>query len=134
MEWIFYLRSHILMKKMFGIWWNSESIGDFWRNWNLPVHDFTKELIYDPLINRMICKSTAVFVCFLFSGFVHDYVVSITLRFYNGRFLCGMLVQISLYHFTIVVKELAPSFVNTFFQLCICVVERTTNIGDVLDL
>ncbi|ELA42863.1 uncharacterized protein VICG_00178 [Vittaforma corneae ATCC 50505] len=109
-------------EKIFGEWWNSRSTADFWKNWNLPVHNFMKEHIYTPLIKRGVNRSGATFVCFLFSGFIHEYVVSMTLKFFNGWFLLGMVVQIPLYYITNMMKEKAPSIANSFFWICFCAV------------
>lgn len=109
-------------EKLFSDWWNSRTVGEFWRNWNLPVHEFMKFHIYNPLVENNYGKTIAMLACFLFSGFVHEYVVSMTLRFFNGWFLYGMLVQIPLYYITNIFKEKIPSLANLFFWFCFSVI------------
>src|SRR6187551_3596621 len=33
-------------------WWNSPSVGVYWRSWNKPVYHFMKRHIYSPLVGR----------------------------------------------------------------------------------
>jgi diacylglycerol O-acyltransferase-1 len=33
-------------------WWNSPSVGTYWRTWNKPVTNFMKRHVYSPLIGR----------------------------------------------------------------------------------
>jgi diacylglycerol O-acyltransferase-1 len=75
-------------------WWNSHSMADFWRLWNLPVHRWMIRHLYNPLMNKGLSKNVAVFVVFLISGIAHELLVCLPLRVYSSTFLVFMLIQI----------------------------------------
>jgi len=77
-------------------WWNSHSMADFWRLWNLPVHRWMIRHLYNPLMNRGCSKAVAVFIVFLISGIAHELLVCLPLRVYSSTFLVFMLIQVPL--------------------------------------
>ncbi|KAM0681557.1 Diacylglycerol O-acyltransferase 1 [Glugoides intestinalis] len=103
---------------IFQDWWNSQSSEDFWKNWNFQVHTFIKKHIYIPLLNSGCGKALANLVCFLYSGIVHEYIISMSLKSINGWFLLAMICQIPLHYLTSSMKYRRPEFANTFFWLC----------------
>lgn len=60
-------------------WWNSPSVGIYWRTWNRPVYQFMKRHVYLPLIGRGWHPAAASVGVFVFSGVLHELLVS-TLR------------------------------------------------------
>ena len=60
--------------------WNSRGFGQFWANWNFPVHKWIKRHIYYPLLIKGYSKNFAIFIVFLFSGVAHEYIYSLPLR------------------------------------------------------
>lgn len=109
-------------EQVYGKWWNSQSSEEFWKNWNLPVHLFVKNHIYLPLVSAGFGKYTSSLACFVFSGAVHEYVVSMSLKSFNGWFLVAMIAQIPLHFVTDFVKRRFPSVANIFFWLSFCVI------------
>ena len=79
-------------------WWNSASMDQFWRKWNLPVHRWCVHHIYLPLVSVGCSKLTGVMVTFLFSALLHEFLIS-------GRrqisLVCQTLRNSSLFHETI---------------------------------
>ena len=77
-------------------WWNSTTLGYFWRSWNLPVHGWMVAHVYLPLTNRGWRKSTASLLIFFISAVLHELVVSIP--FWNFKLLAfgGMMLQVAL--------------------------------------
>ena len=57
-------------------WWNSASMDQFWRRWNLPVHQWCVQVIYLPLVSAGGSKLTGVMVTFLFSALLHEFLIS----------------------------------------------------------
>jgi hypothetical protein len=55
------------------------SLADFWSRWNRGFRDLAFRLIFRPL-HRHIGIGAAMFVAFLFSGLVHDLVISLPAR------------------------------------------------------
>lgn len=58
-------------------WWNSPSVGGYWRTWNKPVYHFMRRHIYSPLIGRGWSINAASAMVFIFSGFLHELAVGI---------------------------------------------------------
>lgn len=77
-------------------WWNSESVGYFWKNWNIPVHKWASRHLYKPLMKRGYKKFTASCLVFILSAFFHEYLVSVPLRMFRWWAFLGMCLQIPL--------------------------------------
>lgn len=58
-------------------WWNSPSVGAYWRTWNKPVYHFMRRHIYAPLVGRGWSSSAASMWVFIFSGFLHELLVGV---------------------------------------------------------
>lgn len=58
-------------------WWNSPSVGVYWRTWNKPVYHFMRRHIYSPLIGRGWSSNAASAMVFVFSGFLHELAVGV---------------------------------------------------------
>ncbi|XP_075585736.1 diacylglycerol O-acyltransferase 1 isoform X2 [Dermatophagoides farinae] len=77
-------------------WWNSHTISEFWRRWNLPIHRWLKRHSFIPIINKGYSQFQAAFLIFVFSGIFHEYFVSVPLRRLSVHFFFGMCSQIIL--------------------------------------
>lgn len=58
-------------------WWNSPSVGTYWRTWNKPVYQFMKRHVFSPLIGRGWSSANASIAVFVFSGVLHELLVGI---------------------------------------------------------
>ena len=58
-------------------WWNSPSVGTYWKTWNKPVYHFMKRHIFSPLVGRGWSTNAASVWVFIFSGFLHELMVGI---------------------------------------------------------
>lgn len=58
-------------------WWNSSSLGTYWRSWNKPVYQFMKRHVYSPLIGRGWKRGPAGVFVFIFSGILHELLVGV---------------------------------------------------------
>jgi diacylglycerol O-acyltransferase 1 len=58
-------------------WWNSPSVGAYWRTWNKPVYNFMKRHIFLPLVARGWSNNSASAMVFIFSGILHEALVGI---------------------------------------------------------
>uniref|UniRef100_A0A0K0E102 O-acyltransferase n=1 Tax=Strongyloides stercoralis TaxID=6248 RepID=A0A0K0E102_STRER len=76
--------------------WNAESIGMFWRTWNIPVHRWCVRHCFIPLIELGYTKYVASIAVFVISAFFHEYLVSIPLKMFRLWAFNGMLFQIPL--------------------------------------
>lgn len=103
-------------------WWNSKSTGEFWTLWNVPVHEYFKFHVYIPLRSRGYSRLTATTVVFIFSGFLHEIVVALSIKRVSGWFFLAMVAQVPLIYISEALKNRFPEFSNTFFWISLCVI------------
>ncbi|MCJ1230614.1 hypothetical protein MMC12_007288 [Toensbergia leucococca] len=72
-------------------WWNSPSVGVYWRTWNKPVNQFMCRHIYYPLIGRGWGQQSASTIVFIFSGVLHELMVGIPTHNIIGKLLSTLL-------------------------------------------
>lgn len=58
-------------------WWNSESLGTYWRTWNKPVYQFFKRHVFYPLLGRGWHPAAASVMVFFISGVLHEILVGV---------------------------------------------------------
>lgn len=58
-------------------WWNSESLGAYWRTWNKPVYTYFKRHVYMPMIGRGWSPFAASFTVFFVSAVLHEILVGV---------------------------------------------------------
>jgi diacylglycerol O-acyltransferase-1 len=83
-------------REFYGDWWNSDSIQQFWKMWNIPVHRWSIRHIYHPLKLRGWHRGMATMMVFFLSAFFHEYLVSIPLLMLRPWAFTAMLFQIPL--------------------------------------
>ncbi|KAK2743063.1 hypothetical protein FQN57_005019 [Myotisia sp. PD_48] len=71
-------------------WWNSPSVGNYWRSWNRPVYHFMKRHIFSPLVGRGWSPFAASVIVFTFSGVLHELLVGIP----THNIIAKMMLQI----------------------------------------
>lgn len=37
-------------------WWNCRNLGEYWRTWNMPVHNFFVRHVMQPMVLKVISK------------------------------------------------------------------------------
>lgn len=80
-------------------WENSTSFSEFWKKWNIQVHLWLKKYIYNISIENGISNNNSVFLVFLFSAFLHEYLISIILKKICGWFFLSILASFILFYF-----------------------------------
>lgn len=103
-------------------WWDSMSAGDFWSKWNMPMHYFIKKHMYSPMRRRGISPAVCKTLCFVFSGIIHELVVSLSTKTRSGWFFLAMILQIPLIYISEWVKRRFPRHANIFFWFSFCVI------------
>ena len=58
-------------------WWNSESLGTYWRTWNKPVYTYFRRHIYMPMIGRGWSPRAAGISVFFVSAVLHEILVGV---------------------------------------------------------
>lgn len=86
-------------------WWNSPSVGAYWRTWNKPMYHFMKRHIYSPLVGRGWSSNAASAMVFVFSGFLHELAVGVPTHNILGVAFIGMIVQIPLISVTLPLEK-----------------------------
>lgn len=74
-------------REFYADWWNSPSVGVYWRTWNKPVYQFMKRHVFSPLIGRGWSTGQASIAVFVFSGVLHEVLVGIPTHNLIGKFL-----------------------------------------------
>ena len=68
-------------------WWNSESLGAYWRTWNKPVYTYFKRHVYVPLLGRGWSPWAASGTVFFVSAVLHEVLVGVPTHNIIGKVL-----------------------------------------------
>jgi len=63
-------------------WWNSNSYADYYRTWNVVVHDWLYAYIYQDFYKVLKNRQVATVSVFILSAIVHEYVLIFAFRFF----------------------------------------------------
>jgi diacylglycerol O-acyltransferase-1 len=58
-------------------WWNSPSVGVYWRTWNKPVYTYMRRHVFSPLVGRGWTTGQASFAVFFLSAVLHELLVGV---------------------------------------------------------
>lgn len=75
-------------------WWNAESIQYFWKNWNIPVHNWCLRHLYVPLLKQGHSKWLVTSIVFIVSALFHEYLISVPLKLFGYWAFAGMALQL----------------------------------------
>ncbi|PYI23639.1 putative diacylglycerol O-acyltransferase [Aspergillus violaceofuscus CBS 115571] len=107
-------------------WWNSSSLGGYWRSWNRPVYLFMKRHVFSPLVGRGWSPLAASTVVFLVSAVLHEMLVGIPTHNLIGVAFAGMMFQLPLIAITAPLEKIQdPSgrvIGNSIFWVSFCLV------------
>jgi len=74
-------------REFYNDWWNSQSMGMFWRTWNRPMYHFMKRHVFVPLVGRGVGPKTASALVFVFSAVLHEVLVGVPTHNILGTFI-----------------------------------------------
>ena len=113
-------------REFYAEWWNSPSVGTYWRTWNKPVYHFMRRHIYSPLVGRGWSTNTASAMVFIFSGFLHELLVGVPTHNILGVAFVGMVVQLPLISVTTPLEKMQGNngkiIGNCIFWVSFCLV------------
>ncbi|EGD93545.1 hypothetical protein TESG_01089 [Trichophyton tonsurans CBS 112818] len=113
-------------REFYSEWWNSPSVGSYWRSWNRPVYHFMKRHIFSPLVGRGWSPFAASLVVFTFSAVLHEVLVGIPTHNIIGVAFAGMMLQLPLIAATLPLEKMngqAGKIIgNCVFWLSFCLV------------
>nr|DBA32715.1 TPA: hypothetical protein GDO54_000485 [Pyxicephalus adspersus] len=93
-------------------WWNSTSFSNYYRTWNVVVHDWLFYYVYQELLwllNQRF-RSGAMMVVFLISASVHEYIFTVALGFFYPVMFCLFVIFGGLLNFAINDKRTSPVY------------------------
>jgi len=94
--------THYPIKRFYEDWWNATTVEDFWRRWNVPVHDFAVHHVFHPCMRSLKLSARAAgAVVFVLSALLHELTFAVAFRCPNCYFITmGMLLQVPLIHYS----------------------------------
>ena len=66
-------------------WWNSKEFGNYYRKWNIIVHEWLYYYVYGDIIRfskERISKTTANFLTFILSAVIHEIIICFAMGFF----------------------------------------------------
>lgn len=91
-------------------WWNAQTVEEYWRMWNMPVHKWMIRHIYFPCLRNGIPKEVAILISFLVSAIFHELCIGVPCHIFTFWAFIGMMFQIPL---VILTKYLHIKFNNS---------------------
>jgi len=104
-------------------WWNSGDLGQYWRLWNRPVHDWLVRHAYCVCVRAKWSEAAAKTAVFFISAVLHEVLISVPLRMVAFHAFFGMFLQVPVIMLTqwLHHKSKNPVFGNTIFWLALCI-------------
>ncbi|XP_063808158.1 sterol O-acyltransferase 2 [Pseudophryne corroboree] len=111
-------------------WWNSTSFSNYYRTWNVVVHDWLYNYVYQDLlwVFNQRCRAGVMLAVFLISASVHEYVFTVSLGYFYPVMFCLFAIFGVLFNFTMDDKWTNPVwnvivwtflFIGQGIQLCL---------------
>jgi diacylglycerol O-acyltransferase-1 len=109
-------------REFYKSWWNSSTLSEYWRLWNMPVHKWMLRHVYFPAINMGMNKFIAGIVVFFVSAVLHEVLVGVPLHMLRGWAFWGLMLQIPLIWLTEMLKRYFKSdrIGNAIFWISFC--------------
>lgn len=105
-------------------WWNAQTVEEYWRMWNMPVHKWMVRHIYFPSIRAGLSKKAAVLLVFAISALFHEVIIGVPCHMLRCWAFLGIMMQVPLVYLTNVIKERYHSSMvgNMVFWFFFCIV------------
>lgn len=93
-------------------WWNSTSFSNYYRTWNVVIHDWLFYYVYQDLLWLLKRKfrSAVTLAVFLMSASVHEYAFTMSLGYFYPVMFCLFAILGVLLNFAINDKRKSPVF------------------------
>eukprot|EP01006_Ploeotia_vitrea_P023723 TRINITY_DN56314_c0_g1_i1.p2 TRINITY_DN56314_c0_g1~~TRINITY_DN56314_c0_g1_i1.p2 ORF type:complete len:578 (-),score=250.57 TRINITY_DN56314_c0_g1_i1:2-1735(-) len=104
-------------RRFYDAWWNATTLDEYWRKWNLPVHNWLVRHLYAPLLRHGWSKTAGMVAVFLFSAVLHEVLLSVPMQRLRLHAFFGIFGQIPLIWLTrtIVKRYAKPVWGNVCF-------------------
>jgi diacylglycerol O-acyltransferase-1 len=80
--------------------WNASNIEQYWRLWNMPVHQWFVRHVYFPCLHLTKNKDVSVVVVFGLSAVFHELVIGVPMQLLRGWAFWGILSQVRILLFS----------------------------------
>ncbi|KAM1809725.1 hypothetical protein ACFX12_026588 [Malus domestica] len=77
-------------------WWNAQTVEEYWRMWNMPVHKWMVRHIYFPCIRHGVPKGVAIVISFLVSAVFHELCIAVPCHIFKLWAFIGIMLQVPL--------------------------------------
>ncbi|XP_022154718.1 diacylglycerol O-acyltransferase 1A [Momordica charantia] len=91
-------------------WWNAQTVEEYWRMWNMPVHKWMVRHIYFPCLRNGIPKGVAIVISFLVSAVFHELCIAVPCHMFKLWAFIGIMFQIPL---VLITNHLQNTFKNS---------------------
>ena len=101
-------------RRFYSDWWNAGNLGEYWRKWNQPIHNWLQRHIYFPLRRAGFSSSSGLLITFTVSAIFHEYIVIGVFSVVNFVAFTLMMVNVPLMIFQRQVKDIISGNTNNF--------------------
>lgn len=63
-------------RRFYSDWWNAGNLGEYWRKWNQPIHNYLLRHIYFPCRRSGLSSYLCLLITFTISAAFHEYIVA----------------------------------------------------------
>ncbi|KAK4257802.1 hypothetical protein QN277_007340 [Acacia crassicarpa] len=77
-------------------WWNAQTVEEYWRMWNMPVHKWMVRHLYFPCLRHGIPKGVAVLISFFVSAVFHELCIAVPCHMFKLWAFIGIMFQVPL--------------------------------------
>ncbi|GAX78660.1 hypothetical protein CEUSTIGMA_g6098.t1 [Chlamydomonas eustigma] len=105
-------------------WWNANTVGEYWRLWNMPVHKWLLRHVYYPAIRVGLSKWSSMVLVFFVSAVFHELILGVPLHMVRFWAFTGIMLQVPLILISDRINRALKSdnWGNIIFWLSFCVV------------
>ncbi|XP_040278317.1 sterol O-acyltransferase 2-like [Bufo bufo] len=117
-------------RRFYKDWWNSKSFSNYYRTWNVVVHDWLYYYVYQDLLwlLKKRFRTGVTLAVFLISATVHEYALTMSLGFFYPVMFCLFALFGGIFNFMMNDKRTSPIwnvmlwtflFIGQGIQLCL---------------
>nr|ACD67882.1 diacylglycerol acyltransferase [Helianthus annuus] len=77
-------------------WWNAQTVDEYWRLWNMPVHKWMVRHIYFPCLRIGIPKGGAHLIAFFMPAVFHELCIAVPCHIFKFWAFLGIMLQVPL--------------------------------------
>ena len=106
-------------RRFYSDWWNANDLGEYWRKWNQPIHNFLIRHVYYPSRRKGIPQTYCLMITFTPSAAFHEYILAGIIGRVNGVGFNLMMVNIPAMFLQRYLKNTVSGTLNNIlFWLC----------------